>query len=98
MALQKLLKLEVKRQFSHHLIRKSEHCPSVRRTAKIVEIDTTFLVCISLFRVKIQKFTGVCLVYSLALSLQAHFTAFKKMKSLKWLYLQLIYLGAVKLG
>ena len=34
MFLQKLFKLKVKPQFSHHLIRKSEHCQSVRRTAE----------------------------------------------------------------
>ena len=54
-----------------------------------------FFFCISL-RVKVQKFTDGHPVYSQ--SLCVHSTTVRKMKSLKWLYLQLIYLAAVKLG
>ena len=42
MSLQKLFKLKVKPQFSHHLIRKSEHCQSVKRIAENIDIDMIF--------------------------------------------------------
>ena len=91
MALQKFFKLEVKPQLSHHLIRKSEHCQSVNRTAKNIEIVRIFFFCISSLRLKVQKFTGVHPVYSRPHSLHVHSTTVTKMKSLKWFYLQLIY-------
>ena len=42
--------------------------------------------------------TSVHSVYSRAHSLHVHSTTIRKMKSLKWFYLQLIYLAVVKLG
>ena len=97
MALQKLFKLEVKPQLSHHFIRRSEHCQSARRTAKNIETDRVFFFCISSLRVKVQKFTGFHPVYSRAHSLHVHSTTVRKMKSLKWFHLQRIYLAVVKL-
>ena len=70
--------LKVKLQFSRHVIRRSEHCLSVKGTAKNVEIGKIFFFCIYSLRLKVQKFTGVQPVYSRALSFRVHSTLLGK--------------------